>query len=169
MNILSRWPLILATLSATVVVPFNTARACGERCLLYELSSTRGVLLNADEKPIPNAKLIVRDASSSANGPAMYCARRGPILLKTATDRQGNFQLKGLHDGTYFITYMDSKDGESFLVELKGSNSPKRFHLNLFNDSGVCYVVDVEREVVKPPGWGDVLRSCCAEAIMISR
>jgi len=166
MDIRSRWPLILAIQIFAILTHPGAAYACGERCRMFELSSTRGILLNADDKPILNAKLIIRDASPSANGPAMYCARRGPVVLRTSTDGYGNFHLKGLHSGIYFITYMDPKEGESFLVELKGSNSSKRFRLSLFDDNGVCYVVDVEREVVKPPGWGDV-RHCCAETIII--
>jgi hypothetical protein len=167
MSICSRWPLILAIPLVALLAPVGTARACGERCRMFELSSTRGVLLTADEKPIPNARLIVRDASPSAKGPAMYCARRGQVVLKTATDGHGNFQLKGLHSGIYFVTYMDPKEGESFLVKLNSSNSPKQFRLTLFDNIGVCYVGDVEREVVKPAGWGDVLRRCCAETIII--
>jgi hypothetical protein len=162
-----RYPLILAASIVALVAPLRAAQACGEICRMFELSSKSGVLLDADEKPIANAKLIVRDASTSVSGPKMYCARRGPIVLKTGTDRNGNFLLKGLRSGTYFITYMDPKQGESFLVELKGSDSSKRFHLTLFNETGVCYVVDVERQAVKPPGWGDVLKSCCSATIII--
>lgn len=167
MGIRSRYPLFLVALIAALVTPLKAARACGERCRMFELSSAHGVLLNVDDKPVANAKLIIRDASPSANGPKMYCARRGPIVLKTKTDGNGNFQLKGLRSGTYFITYMDAKEGESFLVKFKRSNSRKQFHLTLFNEMGVCYVVDVERQVVKPSGWGDVLKTCCAETIII--
>jgi hypothetical protein len=87
--------------------------------------------------------------------------------LKTATDGHGNFHLKGLHRGRYFITYMDPKEGESFLVELKGSDSSKQFRLTLFNEIGVCYVVDVERQGVKPSGWRDVLKGCCSSTLVI--
>lgn len=106
--------------------------------------------------PIPNAKLVVRDASPSANGPKTFCARKGPILLTTSTDKHGNFHLKGLHPGKYYITYIHPEDGQSFLVEIGRSDAAnKRLELSLFSPGGACYAEDIERNVTIPD-WGGI-------------
>ena len=107
-------------------------------------------------RPIPKAKLVVRDASPSAIGPDTFCARKGPTVLTTSTDRHGNFHLKGIRPGKYYVTYIDPKDGQSFLVEFgRSDDANKRLDLSLFRPGGVCYAEDIERNVTIPD-WGGI-------------
>ena len=157
----SRIVLFLATIALSLVVCSAPTRGCQMSCEIYGSSGTRGVLFdNGDDqgkqRPIPNAKLIVRDASPSAKGPQAFCGRKGPIVLTTSTDKHGNFNLKGIHPGTYYITYMDTKDGQSFLVQIGRSDAAnKRLELSLFIPGGLCYAEDIERNVTIPD-WGGI-------------
>lgn len=159
----SRLPILLVTIAFLLLVHPPPTRACQMVCVVYSVSSTRGVLMNhgdgqGERHPIPTARLIVRDASASANGPEVYCARKGPIVLETSTDKRGDFHLKGLHPGKYFVTYMNAENGQSFLVEIHRSNPfklLKRFNLPMFDGDGQCYAVDIERNVTIPD-WGGI-------------
>ncbi len=155
----SRLAFVLGMIGLSLTMFSAPARSCQVVCVIYGTSSTRGVLIdNGDHGwpslPIAKAKIVVRDASPFATGPEVYCARKGPVVLTTSTDKHGNFNLKGIHPGKYFITYMDAQKGQSFLVEIgpsEGSN--KRLRLSLFSPGGECYAVDVERNVTIPD-WG---------------
>ena len=154
----SRLAMLLAMIALTA---FPTSiRACQMMCIVYGTSGTRGVLTRRSDEDgasrrIANAKLVIRDASATANGPEAFCGRKGPIMLTTSTDKHGNFRFKGLRKGKYYVTYMDPKDGHSFVVELGGSDTTnKRLELTLNESGGVCYVVDIERNVTIPDIWG---------------
>jgi hypothetical protein len=160
---LSRALRMLATAALVLAASAAPTHACSMACVIYGGYGTRGVLLDKDDgegnqRPIANAKLLVRDASPSADGPEVYCGRKGRIVLQTSTDKYGNFRLKGLHPGKYFVTYMNPEYGQSFLVEIHRSNpfKPfKRFDLPMFNGDGGCYAVDIERNVTIPD-WGGI-------------
>jgi hypothetical protein len=155
-----RLALLIAIIAVTLSALPRSIHACQMSCILYGTSSTRGLLTRrSDEdgafRPIANAKLVIRDASATANGPEAFCGRKGPIMLTTSTDKRGNFRFKGLRKGTYYVTYMDPKDGQSFWVELGRSDATKkRLELPLNDSGGVCYVVDIERNVTIPDVWG---------------
>src|SRR5579864_3076572 len=97
----SRVVMLAGTIAVVLAVNATPARGCQMTCVIYGSSGTRGVLMdNGDEqgkrRPIANAKLVVRDASPSAEGPQAFCGRKGPIVLTTSTDKHGNFKLKKL-------------------------------------------------------------------------
>lgn len=130
------------------------ASPCQMRCDIYEVSSTRGILVDLDDLPIKGARLIVREASPKAHGPEAICRTRfGHVVLKTKTNKKGYFDLQGLEVGLYWVTYMDPKEGESFLVQVTSLEGDRRFELGVNHWSGsLCYAVDVERNETKPPG-----------------
>jgi hypothetical protein len=107
-----------------------------------------------DNLPIKNANLVVREAGLKAHGPVAFCNTRfGHVVLKTKTNRKGYFDLQGLEVGQYWVTYMDPKDGESFLVRITSLEGGKRFELGVNHWIGsLCGVPDVERNESKPPG-----------------
>ncbi len=76
-------------------------------------------------------------------------------MLTTSTDKHGDFHLKGIHAGKYYITYIHLKDGQSFLVEIGGSDSSKKLELSLFLPGSECYAEDIERNVLIPD-WGGI-------------
>jgi hypothetical protein len=144
------------------LAPFSlSVHACTNVCVIYATAGTRGVLMESGAlawppRPIANAKLVVRDASPTAIGPETNCGRKGPIVLTTSTDKHGNFRLKGIHPGKYYITYLNPNDGQSFLVEFGSSDaSRKRLKLSLFSPGGACWAEDIERNVLIPD-WGGI-------------
>jgi hypothetical protein len=150
---------------SSVILPFaffgfllafspQSAFSCGNRFRIYEVSTTRGALVDLDDRPIPNARLVIRDASLNASGPESCCgARRGPVVKRIKTDKRGFFDLRGLKIGTYWVTYMDPKEGESFIVDVKELNKGERFELGINHWIGsLCMTVDIERNATKPPG-----------------
>lgn len=150
----SRLMLMMGLWMAFTVGFALPAKACQESCVTIEVSGIRGTLVDREGRPIAGAKLIVRDAALTARGPEAWClTRRGPIVKKTKTDKRGNFDLKGLRPGEYWVTYMDRENGESFLLDVKEVSSRNRFELMVDSYGGFCYLVDVERIATKPPGW----------------
>jgi hypothetical protein len=132
--------------------------ACQETCVWFEVSGTNFILqrFNPETRansPVANAQMIVRDASPNARGQDAICARRGDIVRRIQTDSDGNFDLKGIHAGRYWITYIHPEDGQSFLVSIAGKQNKKRTELVTNNLNGACYVIDVEKNVTRPFGW----------------
>ena len=132
---------------------FHSQPPCQMRCDIYEVSSTRGILVDLDNLPIKGARLIVREASPKAHGPEAICRTRfGHVVLKTKTNKKGYFDLQGLEVGLYWVTYMDPKEGESFLVQVTSLEGDRRFELGVNHWSGsLCYAVDVERNKRRSP------------------
>jgi hypothetical protein len=130
------------------------ATPCVVACVEYQVSSTRGSLVDSEDHPMLNAEIIIRDASQKASGPEAPCnSRRGPVVKRIRTNEKGYFNLSGLQIGEYWVTYMDPKEGESFLINLTTRKGGKRFKLGVDHWEGsLCYVVDVERNESKPPG-----------------
>ena len=77
----------------------------------------------------------------------------GAIVREIRTDRRGRFTLAGLPPGTYWVTFLDATLGESFFVEIAPSPRAKPFDLRLRAWHGMCYLVDIERNVTIPV-WG---------------
>lgn len=129
-------------------------RACQNECVVVQISAGRVLLHDQDEKAISGARIIVRSANPEAHGRRAFCSTRlGPIVKKLRTDRQGSFDLKGLKQGMHWVTYVDRENGESFLIEVQGFHKEVPV-LAINHFGGRCYLVDVERNVTKPPGWG---------------
>jgi hypothetical protein len=156
-----RFALLLGMAAVTLALRPAPVAACQNVCVIYGTAGTRGVLMESGAqawppRPISNAKLVVRDASPTAIGPETKCGRKGPIVMTTSTDKHGNFRLKGIHPGKYYITYLNSNDGQSFLVEFGSPDATKkRLKLSLFNPGGACWAEDIERNVLIPD-WGGI-------------
>jgi hypothetical protein len=147
---------LLIGLSCLFIMFFSqSVSSCINMCEINEVSTTQGKLVDLDNLPIRGAELVVRDASEKSSGPKAYCAtRRGPVVMKIKTNSKGDFNLEGLKVGSYWVTYMDPKEGESFLVDIKSLRGGKRFELGV-NHWAIsrCFTVDIERNESKPPGW----------------
>jgi len=143
--------------------------ACQETpCILFEASGIYATLKDLYGKPVQGATLLIRDASPEARGPMTICSffegtaerimRRGPIAKRLGTDRDGDFDLRGLRPGYYWVTYMQKDQGESFLLQLTDSKGRSRFNLVVggYIRENRCYTIDIERNETKPPGWRQV-------------
>jgi hypothetical protein len=156
-----RLVLLLGMAAISLAVRTAPVAACNNTCVIYRTAGARGVLMESEAeawpaRPIANAKLIVRDASPTAIGPETNCGRKGPIVLTTSTDKHGNFHLKGIHRGKYYITYVNAQHGQSFLVEFGSSEATKqRLELSLFSPGSACWAEDIERNVLIPD-WGGI-------------
>jgi len=133
-----------------VILPFlllSSAVACQESCVEIVTSAKRAVLLDFDGNPIKNAIVIIRDALKGVHG---SCGNFGDVAKTTSTDSKGRFDLSLLKRGSYWITYMDEKNGESFLVTIDPKVGSKHaLDLSIDHLNGLCYLVDVERNRAK--------------------
>ncbi len=128
--------------------------ACQEARIVYETSSRSGVLLDEEFQPIRHAFLILRASEPGGGGQEMVCGLRvGPVIARIKADGKGRFQLPRLKEGSYWLTYLDKENGESFNVAILKAGGKNPLELNLFRPGGVCHVVDLERNVTKPVGW----------------
>jgi hypothetical protein len=132
--------------------------ACQETCVIFDGDKEFGRLENYDGSPIRKAKLTIRVASKNAKGPAVKPLgyRRGPVVKTVRTDSTGSFRIPRLQPGEYWITYRHETEGESFLVQVSGASNRGQLTLTINSWPGnACDVVDVERNALKPPDWGD--------------
>jgi hypothetical protein len=128
--------------------------ACQESCRIIAANPVWVQLRDADGKELRNANVLIRHADVDEQGPKTFCnARKGRIAKRLRTNRQGKFDLRGLASGTYWITYLDKKNGESFLVTRVESLPARDLKLSIRSLAGLCYLVDIERNETIPPGW----------------
>jgi hypothetical protein len=151
------WPvsLVLAVLCAMV----EPAHACQETLLEFQLSGDRVRLLNDEGQPMKHARVVVREAFGSARERTGWGTPVGKVVRRGKTDGDGYFSLKGLHGEHYWLTYDDSKNGESFFLSPvhKANNQPLELKPNDFQ--GVCHLFDIEHNTTKPPsGHGPIER-----------
>jgi hypothetical protein len=125
--------------------------ACQETCIVFEAKRLKGTLKDAEKNPISAAKLIVREARNG-DDVQVPCGKKGKIVATIQTGRNGKFDVGALPAGSYWITFMDSDNGESFLVEITRQGG-KNLLLHVNRLSGRCYAVDIERMQTKSPGW----------------
>ncbi len=134
-------------LIALLFLLHSSAVACQETCVEIVTSSKRAVLLDFDGNPVGKASVVIRDALKGAHG---RCGNFGEVAKTTSTDSKGRFDLSSLRPGSYWITYMDEKNGESFFVTIDPKVGSKHaLDLSLDHLSGLCYLVDVERNRAK--------------------
>src|SRR5262249_16238195 len=120
---------------------------CQVECVEIVTSAKRAVLSDFDGKPIGKANVVIRDASRGVHG---ACGNFGDVVTTVTTNSNGRFQLSSLNTGIYWITYIDSKDGESFLVRIDPAAKSKHpLELSVDQLNGLCYLIDVERNKAK--------------------
>jgi hypothetical protein len=127
------------------------AFACQETILEYPLAK-RIVLLDADGKPLKGVSIVVREAFGETELGTVWGAPIGKIVRRGITDQHGNFGLRGLDGKQFWLTYDDSKDGETFFF-VRQDKVNKRVRLNINRLNGRCYLFDIEHNRTKPPGW----------------
>lgn len=130
------------------------AHACQESCRIIAANPLWARLLDAEGKELRHANVVIRHADLNEQGPKTFCgARKGRIAKQLKTNSRGKFDLRGLPAGTYWITYSDPKNGESFLVTRVDSLPAKDLKLSIRSLANFCYLVDIERNKTIPPGW----------------
>jgi hypothetical protein len=150
---------VLEALACAVLLMPAVGYGCQVSCVEYGFRTATAVLLSEEGQPLIRAHVLVRAASKDGTGPSAICGtKKGHVVAELTTDNLGQFELKGLREGQYWVTYLDDKDGESFLISIEGQEHVKRLKLGLNSLSGRCYLVDIERNVSKPPGATPVER-----------
>jgi hypothetical protein len=158
-----RYPRFQLLLAAIPIFLGTTAavRSCQVTCVEYDLSGRPILLLDAGGHPLAKAKLVLRDASPSATGPTILCAKKGQVVRRIKSDRTGHINLKRVKPGRYWLTYMDKNHGQSFLIDINStipSDSEEAELAVARFDSNQCYLIDIERNTTFPPNWPAPLR-----------
>jgi hypothetical protein len=135
--------------------------ACPETFREFRLSD-RIRLVTFEGLPVRHANIVVREAFGQTARRTRWGSPVGDIVRRGRTDRNGYFNLVGLRGQHYWLTYDDSKNGESFFLsrEEEGEamdREPLELKLNSFG--GVCYLFDLEHNTTKPPGWHTPIES----------
>jgi hypothetical protein len=142
--------------------------ACQEECRTYITKGDAQLSLSDGDqsKSLGDARVVIRSAESNGKFPETLCSFKdqrvvkGKVIRKIRTAQNGTFSLNNLRDGWYWVTYDDPANGESFLVEKDSqATNDERLTLSVNDFRNACYLVDVERNVTKPPGWRSPVRA----------
>ena len=128
------------------------AFACQETMIEYRLSD-RVIFADGQGKPLSGASVVVRKAFGPSTQHTGWGRPIGEVILRGRTDRNGKFSLKGLQGTSYWVTYNDQEKGESFLLVRGETQRFVELRLDSYVAHNVCYVVDIEHNTTKPPGW----------------
>jgi hypothetical protein len=122
--------------------------------VVYEVKSGPARLEDYERIPKVNAKIVIREASAAAKGPeTVGGARKGRVVIRLKTGMRGEFIFPRLAPGRYWLTFVHPQDGESFYLEVTEGEGSEAMVFRVGNFGGRCYLVDIERNVTKPPGW----------------